>query len=178
MLPDEIVMQKIFNIRGKNVMIDQDLAELYGVETKRLNEQVKRNPDRFPDDFMFQLTKEEFINLKSQFATSSWGGRRTPPFAFTEHGILMLSSILNSDLAIKVNIQVIRIFTRMREMLANHKEVLVQLQQIHQNIADHDKKILLIFEYIKQLEEEKQKEIDQTNRKQIGYKLSRRSDKL
>ncbi|MBN1184616.1 MAG: ORF6N domain-containing protein [Bacteroidales bacterium] len=90
-LPDEVVMSKIYLIRGQKVMLDNDLAGLYGVETKRLNEQVKRNIDRFPDDFMFQLTKEEFENLKSQIAISSWGGRRTLPYAFTEHGVLMLS---------------------------------------------------------------------------------------
>jgi hypothetical protein len=101
---NEMVMSKIYHIRSLNVMLDSDLAELYAVETKRLNEQVKRNSDRFPEGFMFQLTKEEFDNLKSQFATSSWGGRRTFPFAFTEHGVLMLSSVLNSERAIKVNI--------------------------------------------------------------------------
>ena len=87
MIPDEIVMQKIYWIRGRNVMLDQDLAELYDIKTKRLNEQVKRNISRFPDDFLFQLNKEEFNNLKSQFATSSWGGRRTPPLAFTDYGV-------------------------------------------------------------------------------------------
>ena len=106
-------------------MLDRDLAELYDVETKRLNEQVKRNLNRFPDDFMFKLNKEEFNNLRSQIATSSWGGRRTIPFAFTEHGVLMLSSVLNSDRAIKVNIQIIRIFTKMREILLSHKDMLL-----------------------------------------------------
>jgi len=100
-IPDEVLMNKIFLIRGKKVMIDEDLSELYGVETKRLNEQVKRNLSRFPDDFMFQLSKEEFTNLKSQIATTSWGGRRTPPYSFTEHGVLMLSSVLNSERAIQ-----------------------------------------------------------------------------
>jgi hypothetical protein len=98
---DEIITSKIYFIRGKNVMLDQDLAELYDVETKRLNEQVKRNHIRFPDDFIFQLNNEEFNNLRSQIATSSWGGRRTNPYAFTEHGVLMLSSVLNSDRATK-----------------------------------------------------------------------------
>ena len=98
-------------------MLDHDIAELYDVQTKRLNEHVKRNISRFPDDFSFQLNTEEFNNLKSQFATTSWGGRRTPPTAFTDYGVLMLSSVLNSDRAIKVNIKIIRIFTKMREML-------------------------------------------------------------
>ena len=97
MIPDEIVMQMIYRIRGKNVMLDQDLAHLYNVKTKRLNEQVKRNISRFPDDFMFQLNKKEFNDLKSQFATSSWGGRRTPPLASTCYGVLILSSVLYSD---------------------------------------------------------------------------------
>ena len=170
MIPDEIVMQKIYRIRGKNVMLDQDLAELYNVKTKRLNEQVKRNISRFPDDFLFQLNKEEFNNLKSQFATSSWGGRRTPPLAFTDYGILMLSSILNSDRAIKVNIQIIRIFAKMRGMLMAHKDVLFQLEKIQKKLADHDNNILLIFEYIKRIEIEKKHNIEHQNRKKIGYK--------
>src|SRR5665811_240024 len=110
-IPEEVIMSKIYLIRGQKVMLDSDLAELYGVETRRLNEQVKRNIDRFPEDFMFQLMEPEFENLKSQIATSSWGGRRKLPFAFTEHGVLMLSSVLNSNLAIKVNIQIMRIYT-------------------------------------------------------------------
>ncbi len=110
MLPDEVITSKIYLIRGEKVMLDSDLAELYGVETRRLNEQVRRNISRFPEDFMFQLTEAEFENLKSQFATSSWGGRRKLPNVFTEHGVLMLSSVLNSEKAIKVNIQIMRIF--------------------------------------------------------------------
>src|ERR1700733_8447155 len=97
-IADEIIISKIYYIRGQKVMIDKDLAELYNVTTGRLNEQVKRNIDRFPEDFMFQLSEQEFENLKSQFAISSWGGRRTPPFAFSEHGVLMLSGILNSEI--------------------------------------------------------------------------------
>ena len=169
-IPDEVLMNKIFLIRGKKVMIDEDLSELYGVETKRLNEQVKRNLSRFPDDFMFQLSKEEFTNLKSQIATPSWGGRRIPPYAFTEHGVLMLSSVLNSERAIQVNIQIIRIFTKMREMLMSHKEILQRLEQIENKLFEHDDKIMLVFEYIKQLEQAKQEEFDQKNRKKIGYK--------
>jgi phage regulator Rha-like protein len=170
MIPDEIVMQKIYRIRGKNVMLDQDIAELYDVKTKRLNEQVKRNISRFPDDFLFQLNKKEFNDLKSQFATSSWGGRRTPPLAFTDYGVLMLSSVLNSDHAIKVNIQIIRIFNKMREMLLAHKDILLQLEQMQHKLADHDNNILLIFKYIKQLEQKKQPKTDQQNRKKIGFK--------
>ena len=150
-------------------MLDLDLAELYNVETKRLNEQVKRNLNRFPDDFMFQLNNEEFNNLKSQIATSSWGGTRKLPYAFTEHGVLMLSSVLNSDRAINVNIRIIRIFSRMREILSAHKDILFQFDQIQHQLAEHDNSILLIFEYIKQLEQEKEQLADQQNRRRIGY---------
>ena len=111
-------------------MLDEDLAELYQVPTGRLNEQVKRNIGRFPVDFMFQLTEEEFKNLISQNATSSWGGRRKLPFAFTEHGVLMLSSVLNSERAVGVNIQIMRIYTKMREMLMTNQEIQLKLEQL------------------------------------------------
>jgi len=169
-VPEEVILEKIYLIRNTKVMLDTDLAELYGVETRRLNEQVKRNLSRFPDDFMFQLEKEEFASLKSQFATSSWGGRRTLPFVFTEQGVAMLSSVLNSDRAIKVNIQIIRVFTKMRKMLEAHKDILIQLQQMQYKLAEHDDKILLIFEYIEQLEQTWQQETDFKERKRIGYK--------
>jgi phage regulator Rha-like protein len=109
---------------------------------------------------MFQLSKEEFTNLKSQIATTSWGGRRTPPYAFTEHGVLMLSSVLNSERAKQVNIQIIRIFTKMREMLMSHKEILQRLEQIENKLFEHDDKIMFVFECIKQLEQAKQEEFD------------------
>jgi hypothetical protein len=169
-IPDEIVINKIYLIRDEKVMLDSDLAELYGVETKRLNEQVKRNIDRFPEDFMFQLTEVEFENLKSQIATSRWGGRRTLPYVFTEHGVLMLSSVLNSDLAIKVNIQIMRVYTKVRNMLATHKDLLLKFEQFETRLTDHDDKIMLIFEYIKQFEKSKQEELEYRNRQQIGYK--------
>ena len=169
-IPDEIITRKIYFIRGKNVMLDQDLAELYDVETKRLNEQVKRNLNRFPDDFMFQLNNEEFNNLRSQIATANSEKRRTNPYAFSEHGVLMLSSVLNSDRAIKVNIQIIRIFTKIRELLLAHKDVLSQLEQMQQKIAENDNSILLIFEYIKELEQEKQQKSVHQNRNRIGFK--------
>ncbi len=168
-IPDEVITSKIYLIRGKNVMLDQDLAELYDVETKRLNEQVKRNLNRFPDDFMFQLNNEEFNNLRSQIATANWEKRRTNPYAFTEHGVLMLSSVLNSDRAINVNIRIIRIFSRMREILSTHKDILFQLDQIQQQLSEHDSSILLIFEYIKQLEQEKGQLAEQQNRRKIGF---------
>jgi hypothetical protein len=150
LIPDEVVINKIYFIRGQKIM-DEDLAELYQVETKRLNEQVKRNMQRFPEDFMFQLTEQEFANLKSQIATSSWGGRRKFPYAFTEQGVAMLSSVLNSETAISMNIQIIRVFTKMRQLLLTHKDVLLQLEKIEKKLTSHDDDIALIFEYLKQL---------------------------
>ncbi|MDP4264110.1 MAG: ORF6N domain-containing protein [Bacteroidota bacterium] len=146
-----MVINKIYLIRGQKVMLDEDLAELYQVETKRLNEQVKRNPGRFPGDFMFQLTRKEFENLKSQFATSSWGGRRKLPYAFTEEGIAMLSGVLNSETAIRVHVQIIRVFAMMRRMIMTHKDILLQVEKIEKKLAAHDEDIQLIFDYLKKL---------------------------
>ena len=148
---DDRIISKIFYIRGQKVMLDEDLAKLYNVETKRLNEQVKRNIDRFPKDFMFQLTPKEFGNLKSQIATSSWGGKRKVPLAFTEHGILMLSGVLNSKVAIKVNVRIIRIFIKLREMLLTHKDILLKLEQLEKDVTDNTKDIQIIFHHVKQL---------------------------
>ncbi len=148
---DEAIVNRIHMIRGQKVMLDEDLAELYHVPTGRLNEQVKRNIDRFPKYFMFQLTDQEFTNLKSQNATSRWGGRRKLPFAFTEHGVLMLSSILNSAIAIMVNIQIMRIYTKMREFLLTNQEILVKLEQLERKVDGHDEKIQVIFAYLKKL---------------------------
>lgn len=173
-LPDEMVMNKIYLIRGQKVMLDSDLAELYGVETKRLKEQVKRNEKRFPDDFMFQLTEKEFEILRSQIATSSWGGKRYLPLAFTEQGVAMLSSVLNSERAIAVNIQIIRIFTKIRSMLLTHKDILLKLEQIERKMLKQDEKnekfekeIQIIFKALKQLLNSPQPE-----RERIGYKKS------
>ncbi len=132
LLPEEIVISKIFLIRGKKVMLDRDLAGLYNVETRILNQAVRRNTKRFPDDFMFQLTHIEMDNWKSQFVISNKEkmGFRKPPLAFTEQGVAMLSSVLNSDRAIMVNIQIIRIFTKMRELLQTHKEILQKLEEL------------------------------------------------
>ncbi len=130
MARDEIVINKIYLIREQKVMLDRDLAELYGVETRALNQAVKRNAERFPNDFMFQLTEEEFNNWKSQIvmSNSTKMGLRKKPLVFTEQGVAMLSSVLNSEIAIRVNIQIIRVFTKMREMLMSHKDILLQLQ--------------------------------------------------
>ena len=169
-LLDGAVISKIHVIRGQKVMIDEDLAELYEVQTKRLNEQVKRNNDRFPEDFMFQLTKPEFEILKSQNATSSWGGRRIPPYAFTEHGVLMLSSVLKSKKSIEVNIQIMRIFTKMRELLMSHKDLILKIEKIENNLEGQGHEIKVLFEYLKKLMTEKEQKIEQESRKKIGYK--------
>jgi hypothetical protein len=129
-------------------MLDKDLAELYGVETKSLNLTVKRNIDRFPADFMFQLTKEEFTNLRFQFETSRWGGVRYLPYAFTEQGVAMLSSVLNSKRAIQVNIGIMRIFVRIRKIVSANKVIVSRLNQLEDKVQSHDKKIRTIFEVI------------------------------
>jgi len=170
LIPDELIMNKIYLIRDQKVMLDNDLAELYAVETRRLNEQVKRNFDRFPVDFMFQLNLEEFENLKSQFATSRWGGRRKLPYAFTEHGVLMLSSVLNSERAIKVNIQVMRIYVRLRQLIILNQDTLSRLEVIENKCIGYDEKIILIFEYLRQLEQARQQQEDQAERKRIGFR--------
>jgi hypothetical protein len=169
-LPDEVIVNKIYQIRGKKLMIDRDLAELYGVETKFLKRAVKRNLKRFPEDFMFELNQFEFENLRSQIGTSSWGGTRYLPMVFTEQGVAMLSSVLNSDRAIAVNIQIIRVFSKMREMLETHKEILQKMEQLQRKDIEQDEKIMLIFEYLKQFEQLKQKELDQLKRNKIGFK--------
>ena len=151
MVADEMIVTKIYLLRGQKVMLDEDLAELYQVPTGRLNEQVKRNIARFPADFMFQLTKEEFENLKSQNATSSWGGRRKLPSAFTEHGVLMLSSVLNSERAVGVNIQIMRIYTKMREMLMTNQEILLKLEQLERQTFQNSDDIQMIFAALKEL---------------------------
>lgn len=160
-IPQQIIESKIFFIRGKKVMLDRDLAVLYGVETKMLNRAVKRNIERFPDDFMFQLTKEEFDNLRFHFGTSSWGGQRYLPYAFTENGVAMLSSVLNSQRAIHVNIQIMRTFTRIREMLLTHKELKHKIEDMEKK---YDYQFKVIFDAIKQLIEPPQKA-----KKRIGF---------
>jgi hypothetical protein len=172
MVPEEIIMGKIYLIRGQKVMLDRDLADLYGVETRRLKEQVKRNISRFPGDFMFELTKDELEQWRRQFGGSNREimGLRIPPYAFTEYGVLMLASVLNSERAVQVNIQIVRIFTKMREMLMAHKEIIILLDQIERKLSEHDDKIMLLFEYIKQFEKSKQEELEQKNRPKIGFK--------
>ena len=169
MITDELVMNKIYFIRGKKVMLDRDLAGLYGVETKRLKEAVRRNISRFPEDFMFEMTSEELENWRTQFATSNSEkmGLRRPPFCFTEQGVAMLSSVLNSETAILVNIHVIRVFTKMREMLLTHKDILLQLEKMEKKLSEQDEDIQLIFKYLKQL----LTPTEHLTRQKIGFKI-------
>jgi len=166
-IPDETIISKIYLIRGQKVMLDSELAELYGVETKRLNEQTKRNIDRFPDDFMFQLKPEEFEHLKSQSATSSWGGKRKLPYAFTEYGVLMLSGVLNSPTAIQVNIRIMRVYAKLREMVLTHKDILLKLEQLENTVSQNSSDIEIIFSALKQLLNPKQ-----PPRQRIGFKVN------
>ncbi|MDD4953888.1 MAG: ORF6N domain-containing protein [Candidatus Omnitrophica bacterium] len=145
----EVVAAKILLVRGKKVMLDKDLAELYGVETKNLNLQVKRNIERFPEDFMFQLTKKEYLRLQN--ATSKRGGRRYLPYVFTQEGVAMLSSVLNSKRAIQVNIAIMRAFVKLRQVLLTHKELAGKLEELERKYQLHEADIQVIFEAIKKL---------------------------
>jgi len=159
LLPQEIIGNKIYIIRGQKVMLARDLANLYEVSTKRLNEQVKRNLKRFPDDFMFQLTKEEMFmfktgvsNSRSQFATLKQGQNiKYLPYVFTEQGVAMLSSVLNSERAIQVNIAIMRAFVKLRQILSSHKELASKLSELEMRLEKHDEDICAIFEAIRQL---------------------------
>ncbi|MBI9036187.1 MAG: ORF6N domain-containing protein [Bacteroidales bacterium] len=167
MLPDELISNKIYFIREVKVMFDKDLAELYGVLTGNLNKAVKRNIKRFPEDFMFQLTKEEFDNLKFQFGISSWGRTRSLPYAFTEQGVAMLSGILNSDRAINVNIQIMRIFTKIHAALTHSLSLKLDIEGIKKKLENQDKNIELVFTCLDELME---KQENSQPRKQIGFK--------
>jgi hypothetical protein len=151
----EAIASHILPLRGLRVMLDADLAALYGVETRRLNEQVRRNRERFPQDFIFELTPEEFAGLKSQFATSSWGGRRTTPYAFTEHGALMAATILNSPRAVEVSVYVVRAFVQLRDLLAGNKDLARRLKELERRLTrkltDHDQVIAEILDAIREL---------------------------
>lgn len=162
---EEAILNKIFVIREKKVMLDFDLSEMYDVETKQLKRQVRRNIDRFPEDFMFELTEEEFELLRCQFGTSRWGGARYIPMAFTEQGVAMLSSVLNSTRAIQVNIQIIRLFTRMREMLLNYKDILLRPEQLEYQTLANTKDVKAVFEYLKKM----LVPVEQINRRRIGF---------
>jgi hypothetical protein len=163
---DQEIAEKIYLIRDHKVMLDNDLAEMYGVETKRLIEQVNRNLLRFPAEFMFRLTDEEFEVLRSQIATSKRGGRRYAPYAFTEHGILMLSSVLNSKQAITMSIKIIEVFVKFREILITQKDLLLKFEQLEKLVVQHDDDIQYIFQALKQLIYQKNEP-----REPVGFKL-------
>lgn len=173
LVAEQRILNRIYVVRGQKVMLDEDLAAMYGVETRRLNEQVKRNMKRFPHDFMFTLTRKEYENLKSQFATSSWGGRRKLPNAFTEQGVAMLSGVLSSDIAIAVNIQIMRVFTKLREYGLTHKEILLQLAKLEKEVNGNSKDIENIFIVLKELIE---KQAKPPARDKIGFRRKDEKD--
>jgi hypothetical protein len=170
LISEGIIMNKIYYIREQKVMLDRDLAELYTVETKQLKRQVNRNIDRFPEDFMFKLTKEEFENWRRQFGTSNSSdkmGLRYAPYVFTEQGVAMLSSVLNSERAIKVNIQIIRVFTKIRQMLFDNTELRLAIEEIRKKTENNTKNIELVFKYFDELLEKKENPKPVTR---IGFK--------
>ena len=172
-LKEESISSLIYIIHGEKVMLDYHLATLYAVETRLLKQSVRRNKDRFPEDFMFELTDDEINWMVSQKLIPSkkfFGG--ASPFAFTEQGVAMLSSVLNSKRAISVNIQIIRVFTRMRTMIESHKDILRKLEMLEKKDIELDEKVSLIFEYLKELEQSNQEETELKQRKRIGFKTN------
>jgi len=167
LMPSELIQSKIMVIRGEKVMIDRDLAELYGVETKQLKRAVRRNLHRFPSDFMFELSREEYNSLRSQFGTLKRGVHsKYLPMAFTEQGVAMLSSVLNSDRAIDVNIAIMRAFVQLRKISSSHKQLAQKLREIEARLEDHDESVDAIFEAIQQLMRPPEKP-----RKPIGFEV-------
>ena len=171
---EETIINKIYLIRGHKVMLDRDLAAMYGVETRVLNQAIKRNEKRFPADFMFQMTSEELSNWKSQNVISNKEkmGLRKPPNVFTEQSVAMLSSVLNSETAIEVNIQIIRTFTRIRQMLSEHTEIRLEVEKIKKKLDNQDKNMEVVFQYLDELLEKKDQ--PKPERKSIGYKINPR----
>lgn len=167
-ITEELITSKILLFRGYKVMIDSDLATLYGVENKQLKRQVRRNIDRFPEDFMFKLTTIENEILRSQFGTLKQGVHsKYLPMAFTEQGVAMLSSVLNSSEAIKMNIQIIRVFTKIREVLTETLNIKLEIEQIKKKLINHDKNIELVFSYLDEMMEKQDNKVERTK---IGYK--------
>ena len=166
-IPNEIISNKIYLIRNQKVMLDKDLAEHFEVETKRVNEQVKRNFSKFPEHFMFQLNEDEFEILKSQFATSSWGGTRKLPYAFTEHGVLQLSNVLKSERATQMSIKIIEIFVEMRNFLTGTLNLSLEVEMIKKKLTNQDKNIELVFSYLDELIDKQENKIERTK---IGFK--------
>lgn len=169
-IPEAVISDKIYVIRGQKVMLDKDLAELYHVETKVLNQAVKRNLNRFPEDFMFQLNQEEYNSLRSQFVTLENGKgnhRKYLPYVFTEHGVLMLSSVLRSDRAVAVNIHIMRVYKKLKEMVLTHKDILLELEEIKKKMIAQDEKIEVVFDYLTKFVTQ-----EQEPREQIGFRKS------
>jgi len=179
-IPEERIINKIYLIRGKKVMLDRDLAQLYNVETRALNQAVKRNESRFPGDFMFRLTTDELSDWRSQNVTSNKEkmGLRKLPFAFTEQGVAMLSSVLNSETAIDVNIQIIRIFTRIRELLITHADILIKIEQLEKKFIVHDSKMNKHEEDVKNIFAVLKELINEPNppRQRIGFRRNNEND--
>ena len=169
-----IIQQKIVEIRGQSVMLDFDLAGLYGVETRVLNQAIKRNSDRFPKDFMFQLTRRDLANLKSQIVTSGWGGTRKLPFVFTEHGVTMAANVLKSKKAIKMSIAIVRAFISLKQMALQHKDLAERLEELrkelHERIGEHDTQLAAIYDAIENLLDDKAEKKNWTERERIGYR--------
>ena len=163
----QLIQNKIFEVRGSKIMLDFDLAALFGTQTKALNLAVKRNSQRFPEDFMFQLTKPEWESLRFQFETSKRGGRRYMPYAFTEHGVTMLANILKSEIAINMSIAVVRAFILLRQMVVNYKELEGKIKQLEKK---YNKQFKNIYEALQMLMEEKQTMGDWNERERIGFK--------
>jgi len=164
-IPTEHIQSKVHLIRGDKVLLDRDLAEMYGVETRVLKQAVRRNSDRFPKDFMFELSDEEFQILRSQFGTSSWGGTRYAPMAFTEQGVAMLSSVLKSKQAVEVNIQIMRVFVKMRKWSENYAELLSKIEDLEAHNDDQDQAIANIYDLLTQLIKQ-----EETEKPPIGFK--------
>jgi phage regulator Rha-like protein len=180
LVEEQKILNRIYVVRGEKVMLDKDLAEMYGVETRVLNQSIKRNLSRFPQDFMFQLSEKEFKNLISQNVTSSWGGTRKMPYALTEQGVAMLSSVLNSETAIEVNIRIIRVFTKMRAFALTQKEILMQLSKLEKEVNSNSRSternsqdIENIFIVLKELIT---KDAKPSQRKRIGFRRSDEQD--
>jgi len=168
----DIVEKKILRIRDQEVILDQDLAELYGVETKVLKQAVKRNKNRFPDDFMFVLNREEFNNLRSQIVTSSWGGTRYLPMAFTEHGAIMAATVLNTPRAIEMSVFVVRAFVKLREIVSGHRELAKKLDQLERKVQEHDEAIRGIVSAIRRMT------LPSRSEKRIGFKVDEGKRKM
>lgn len=172
----EALLSKIYIVRKQKVMLDADLANLYGIENKQLKRQVRRNISRFPEDFMFELTQEEWRNLRCQFGTSSlntgdtqWGGTRYIPMCFTEYGVLMLSSVLSSEKAVQINIQIMRVFSKIRQALLDHSEIKLSIEKLEQKTNQNSQQLEYVFEYLQEVERPKK----ERPRKKIGYKIAK-----